>query len=115
MKLFVATQFTRRLGPRYISQSEKHDTGEEFRERYLLPLLKDCIQKKEELYVIFDGCSGAGVSFLEETFGGLIRAGVLYEDIKAWLKIVWESNPRKKAQAEEYIEKAHHEKQKTGI
>ena len=49
MKLFVATQFTRKLGPRYISQSEKHDTGEEFRERYLLPRLKDCIQKKEEL------------------------------------------------------------------
>lgn len=115
MRLDVASQFTRRLGPRYISQSERHDTGEEFRDRLLLPALRNCIQNKEELIVVFDGCSGAGVSFLEESFGGLIRAGVAYQDIKEWLRIVWNANPRKKAQAEGFIEKAYHDQEETGI
>ena len=115
MKLLVAAQYTRKLGPRCINQSEKHDTGEEFREKFLLPALKDCIQKEEELYVVFDGCSGAGVSFLEESFGGLIRAGIDYQDIKKWLRIIWDANPRKKAQAEGYIEKAYHDQQEKGV
>lgn len=115
MRIFVATQYTRKLGPRYISQSKKHDTGEEFRERHLLPALQDCIRRKEMLFVVFDGCSGAGVSFLEESFGGLIRAGVAYQDIKDYLRIVWDTNPRKRAQAEGYIEKAHHDQQEKGI
>lgn len=115
MKLLVATQFTRRLGPRYVNQSEKHDTGEEFRERLLIPALKDCIQKNEELFVVFDGCSGAGVSFLEESFGGLIRSGIAYQDIKSWLRIVWDANPRKKAQAESFIEKAYYDQQEKGL
>ncbi len=115
MRLSVATQYTRKLGPRYISQSPKHDTGEEFREKYLMPLLRDCIQKQEKLYVVFDGCSGAGVSFLEESFGGLIRAGIPYQNIKDWMEIVWDSNPRKKAQADGYIEKAYHDQQEKGL
>ncbi len=80
-----------------------------------MPALEKCIQMQEKLFVVFDGCSGAGVSFLEESFGGLIRAGVLYKDIKAWLIIVWNANPRKKAQAEGYIEKAYHDQQEKGI
>lgn len=115
MKIFVATRYTRKLGPRYISQSEKHDTGEEFRDKILLPALKECIQKREILYVIFDGCSGAGVSFLEESFGGLIRAGLAYSDVKQWLVIVWNSNPRKKQQAEGFIDKAQNDKEKACI
>jgi len=115
MKLFVATQYTRKLGPRYINQSNKNDTGEEFRDKLLIPALKACIAKSEMLYVIFDGCSGAGVSFLEESFGGLIRKGIPYQDIKRWLTIVWTSNPRKKAQADGYIEKAYYDQQETGL
>lgn len=110
MKLLVATQYNRNLGPRYIIQSPKHDSGEEFRKSLLLPALKKCIKEKEILYVVFDGCSGAGVSFLEESFGGLIRAGIPYDDIKEWLIIVWNANPRKKKQAEGYIEKAYEQK-----
>ena len=110
MKLLVATQYNRNLGPRYKFQSPKHDSGEEFRESLLLPALKKCIKEKDILYVVFDGCSGAGVSFLEESFGGLIRAGVQYDDIKKWMKIEWKSNPRKKEQAEGYIKKAYEHK-----
>lgn len=77
----------------------------------MLPALKECIQKHDHLYVIFDGCRGAGVSFLEESFGGLIRAGIPYKDAKDWMTIVWKSNPRKKAQADGFIEKAHYDKE----
>ena len=111
MKLLVAVRFTKKLGPRYIRQSEKHDSGEEFRDSILIPALKECIQKEEILDVVFDGCSGAGVSFLEESFGGLIRAGIDYSDIKKWLNVVWNANPRKKAQAEGFIDKAQHDKE----
>lgn len=55
------------------------------------------------------------MSFLEESFGGLIRKGIPYQDIKQWLTIVWTSNPRKEAQANGYIEKAYYDQQETGI
>lgn len=107
MNFKVATQFTRRPGPRYVWQTKLHDSGEEFRDKYVIPLLKECIEKNDTLCVIFDGCSGAGVSFLEESFGGLIRAGIAYNDIMNHLNIIWTSNPRKEAQAKGYIEKAY--------
>ena len=115
MNFYVATQFTRKLGPRFIEQSPYHDTGQEFRDKYLIPQLNECIQRGEKLFVVFDGCSGAGVSFLEESFGGLIRAGIPYEQLTAWLVFVWNANPRKKAQAEGFIEKAYHDQQENSI
>jgi len=110
MNLYVATQYTRNPGPRFKSQSPSSNSGQEFRDKLLLPRLRQCIESKDMLYCIFDGCSGAGVSFLEESFGGLIRAGIAYSDIKNHLTIVWKSMPRKVIQANSFIEKAYHDK-----
>lgn len=110
MNLYVATQFSRKPGPRFKNQSPSNNSGQEFREKLLLPRLKQCIESKDKLFCIFDGCSGAGVSFLEESFGGLIRAGISYDDIKRHLTIVWNSMPRKVIQANAFIEKAYHDK-----
>ncbi|MGC0820783.1 STAS-like domain-containing protein [Pantoea agglomerans] len=52
----------KRLGP---------SSGEEFREWLVAELGKD-----EELTVDLDGTEGYGSSFLEESFGGLIRLGI---------------------------------------
>lgn len=46
-------------------------SGEEFREEYLIPQLKS----EEKTIIVLDGASGYPASFLEEAFGGLIRAG----------------------------------------
>lgn len=39
----------------------------------LVPLIKECLEKGENLTIDLDGTSGYGTSFLEEVFGGLIR------------------------------------------
>lgn len=111
MEIYVATQYTRTPDVRFESQA-RGKSGEGFREKLLIPKLMECIGKQEELYVFFDGCRGAGVSFLEEAFGGLIRRGIAYEDIKRWLRVRWNSNPRKVLQIEGFIKKANDDKEK---
>src|SRR5665648_209293 len=71
MKIKIATDFSRIPCARFISEGDF--PGEEFREKVLLPKLKDAIQKKEKLEIDLDGTAGLGTSFLEESFGGLIR------------------------------------------
>lgn len=111
MKIYVATQYTRTPNARFEHQA-KGQSGEGFRDKLLLPYLKECIQKQEILDVHFDGCLGAGVSFLEEAFGGLIRKGISYEDTQKYLRIIWNGNPRKKLQAEGFINKAYNDQKK---
>lgn len=48
-------------------------TGEAFRTKLLLPALSEPGSK---VIVEFDGARGYGSSFLEEAFGGLVRAGL---------------------------------------
>lgn len=62
------TDFTKYPGPRYISLGD--NSGEEFREKYLIEALKD----DPEVSVNLDGVLGYGSSFLEEIFGGIVRA-----------------------------------------
>lgn len=47
-------------------------TGEEFREKLLLPRLKKA-SADDPLVVVLDGAEGYPSSFLEEAFGGLVR------------------------------------------
>ena len=48
------------------------NSGEEFRERFLEPLFKDN-DPDDKIVVNFDGGYGYAGSFLEESFGGLVR------------------------------------------
>ena len=114
MEIHVATQYTRTPDVRFEHQN-KGKSGEGFRDKILLPKLKECINRREKLYVYFDGCRGAGVSFLEEAFGGLIRKGISYADIQSFLVIVWNNNPRKLIQIDSFIKKAYHDGQKKGL
>ena len=66
--LSVARQFTQFPGGRYRRISEF--SGEEFRDDYLKP----AIERGEEVVVELDGVVGYGSSFLEEVFGGIVRA-----------------------------------------
>ena len=64
----IARDFAKRPGGRY----EEHGphSGEEFREKLLLPALRDC----DQVVVYLDGTQGLPPSFLEEAFGGSVRA-----------------------------------------
>lgn len=64
------------------TKTEGKHSGEEFRERILLPKFDEAQKKNEKLYIDFDGGFGFGPSFLEESFGGLVRLG---------RKSVWET------------------------
>jgi len=67
LKLKV-TEFTKYPGPRYINLGS--NSGEEFREQYLV----DRLRKDSQVSVNLDGVLGYGSSFLEEIFGGIVRA-----------------------------------------
>lgn len=66
--LSVARQFTEYPGGRFRRISEY--SGEQFREELLEPAVKS----GEEVIVELDGVVGYGSSFLEEVFGGIVRA-----------------------------------------
>lgn len=65
----VAEDFSPYPGGRFKELSNA--SGEEFREKFLIPALK----AKRHLKIELDGTSGYPSSFLEEAFGGLIRLG----------------------------------------
>ncbi len=59
-------------GPRYKGQGK--GSGEEFRDKFLIPAFDNAVNQDEELTVIMDGATyGYPTSFLEEAFGGLAR------------------------------------------
>lgn len=53
-------------------------SGEKFRDEYLRPVL----ESGEKAVINLDGARGYGSSFLEEAFGGLVRAGFSPERVK---------------------------------
>ncbi|AYV21091.1 STAS-like domain-containing protein [Vibrio mediterranei] len=68
------TDFTKYPGPRYIYLGA--NSGEEFREQHLIKNLKS----NPEIVVNLDGVLGYGSSFLEEIFGGVVRAMPAHPD-----------------------------------
>ena len=67
----IAKDYTRCPGARY--ESEGDYSGERFREDFLAPMIKEAIKTGVKLEVILDGSAGYSASFIEESFGGLIR------------------------------------------
>lgn len=67
----LAVEFSRTPGLRYRDESEF--SGEEFREDVLAPAYLSAARDGETLTVYLDGTAGLATSFLEESFGGLIR------------------------------------------
>lgn len=70
VSLSIAEQFSRYPVGRIEADSDYN--GTRFREEHLVPALRK-LSAAERLEVCFDGLEGAGSSFLEEAFGGLVR------------------------------------------
>lgn len=84
--LVVLTDFSPTPGPRKIVEGKF--SGEEFRQSYLEPKLKEAIEKQTKLFIDLDGTAGYGTSFLEESFGGLIRVNKYsYEEILSHIEL----------------------------
>lgn len=71
IQINIAKDFSNTPGGRY--SSEGPFSGEEFREKHLLPKYIQATANKEKLYLNLDGCFGYPSSFIDESFGGLAR------------------------------------------
>lgn len=70
IKISVAADFSRTPGTRY--KVDGLFSGEEFREKLLEPYFKNT-KDTRKIEVDLDGVRGYTTSFLEESFGGLVR------------------------------------------
>ena len=71
IKIKIATDFSQTPGPRL--KEEGSFSGEEFYEQILKPKYLEAKGKDKKLFVDLDGTYGYGTSFLERSFGGLVR------------------------------------------
>jgi len=67
----IAEDFSRFPGPRFINLGPY--SGEKFKNEVLKPAIEN---HNSDIVINLDGTMGYGSSFLEESFGGLIRDGI---------------------------------------
>jgi len=81
----ISNDFSRSPGPRLIVEGPF--SGEKFRQDILAPKVTAALRDQKTLLIDLDGTSGYGTSFLEESFGGLIRYdNFKYDDLIKILK-----------------------------
>lgn len=88
-------------GPRFKKLGP--NSGEEFRAWIITELKRD-----NNLEIDLDGTEGYGSSFLEESFGGLIRVGIQPELVKN-IKIISTEQPDLLLEIDDYINDAINE------
>lgn len=107
----IATDFSRIPGARYPEEGDF--SGQEFRRNVLYPAIQEAIKQNINLIVDLDGTAGLGTSFLEESFGGLIRENhVEYSFLKNKLTIISNEDPDYKEEVNNYIDEAYEKEAK---
>jgi hypothetical protein len=106
VKIKIASEFSRTPGPRLIKEGSF--SGELFRDNLLAPKIKEVISSESTLEVDLDGTAGYGTSFLEESFGGLVRVlGIPYEKIMKVLVLISNEEPSYIEEIMGYLKDAH--------
>ena len=77
----IAREFTPFPGFRFKEYGK--GSGEEFRDKFLVPIMEQGVPVVVEL----DGTSGYPSSFLEEAFGGLVRLGYPADRIRKTIQL----------------------------
>jgi len=105
LSLRVAQEFSITPGARY--EFEGKFPGEDFRDNHLYPKLVKAIESDKVLVVDLDGTAGYGTSFLEESFGGLIRErGLSLEEINSHMNLISKEEPYLIEDINEYLQEA---------
>lgn len=86
IRISIARDFTSLPGPRYIREGTF--SGEQFRTEKLLPAFEQALVSKQKIEVLLDGTIGYGTSFLEESFGGLVRELAKQRPLKEAIHLV---------------------------
>ena len=84
MKINVAKDFSTCPGGRL--KSSGAFSAEEFRDEILVPKFQEAIKQNDNLEIDLSGSSGYASSFLEESFGGLVRSVPSGYTADAWEK-----------------------------
>ncbi len=106
MKIKVSTDFTVSPGPREVKQGDF--SGELFRQNVLLKAYKVSKENKEQLIVDLDDVYGYFESFLEESFGGLVRVDkVDKNDLLSRLVLISHDDPSLIERIKSFIEEAN--------
>lgn len=71
MRIDIVKEFTDTPGGRTIKEGEY--SGELFRDSLLIPRYLSAVQNNEILEICFDGAFGYPPSFLDESFGGMVK------------------------------------------
>ena len=108
MIINIAGEYTKTPGARYIADGEF--SGEDFRNTILEPRYKECKENNKKLTINFDGGYGYGTSFLEESFGGLVRKGYSSEELLKNIELISEEEPELIDKVVKYIKEAVYEK-----
>lgn len=99
----IATDYSVEPFGRYPTDGDSN--GTDFREKWLKPAL----DTYETVTINFDGAEGYGSSFLEESFGGLVRlCGFQSADLHRRLTLISDEDPSLIAEVWEYIDTARH-------
>ena len=110
-KIKILTDFSPTPGPRYIDEGK--NSGEKFRKEVLFPLVLNALENNENFIVDLDGTAGYGTSFLEESFGGLIRINSLdYNSIMKYMTIISEEEDYLIEDVNDYLIDAYEESKK---
>lgn len=99
----VAEQFSPTPAGRYLRDGPY--PGERFRDEWLIPALRR--EPRSVVEIDLDGTAGFGSSFLEEAFGGLVRAGFPPDQLRLRLRIR-SSRPSYIERVWSYIDRAAH-------
>lgn len=94
----VAVDFSSTPGGRYKAEGEF--SGEEFREKFLEPPIRE----GKNLAIDLDGPEGFTSSFLEEAFGGLVR--IFGKAVVSRFRFVADAKPHRARKAAGYVQRA---------
>lgn len=111
MFVSIAQEFSTTPGGRF--RSVGPDSAEAFLEDVLLEKMAQAKDRYVLLCIDLDGGAGYGSSFLEEVFGGLVRAGYTLELLQQLVKIKSNDEPHLVAEIVGYIEDAQKHKDAT--
>ena len=111
IEISVLKHFSPTPGPRYIHEGKF--SGELFRQTVLYPKVSEAIEKNIPFEVNLDKTAGYGTSFLEESFGGLIRIHKLsYDKIMSLMTLISIEEDYLIDDVNEYLNDAYEESKK---
>ena len=101
VKIKVARDFSSAVGGRYIKDGAM--SGESFRVNILEPIFK-MFPREKDIVIDFDGGYGYPSSWIEEAFGGLVRA--MGYDMRDDITFISNQEPDLPEEIEEYMSDA---------